>query len=98
MLTDEVRKFTDDDFRAAVRLLESSGNDLDRAQWAIRCASTYSKESIAAVDVLARLNGEASFAVQLLIVTDSFRDVLGLPSSKNLPTLEVSEAGPQNAQ
>lgn len=68
MSSGQVRKFTDDDFRRAVKLLEVMGGDLDAALSTLAAARS----------VLESLDYDFTAAKQLVIVTDSFRDVLGL--------------------
>ncbi len=82
--TNEVRTFRDDDFRAAVRLLEAFDMNLEFALSYIKLVRTSSvnKEQLLAMAAVAdRLECDCEAMVQLLIVTDSFRDVLGLKSS-----------------
>lgn len=80
MLTDEVRKFTDDDVRAAVKLLEATDFDVDLAV-AYVAPSASPDQALAAGHVLHLMGLDYAAAKQLLIVTHSFREILGLQSS-----------------
>jgi len=80
MLTDEVRKFTDDDIRAAVKLLETTGFDIDLAIACLRPELSADQHE-AAEQVLRYVDFDYPAARQLLIVTNSFREVLSLKSS-----------------
>lgn len=86
-LTNEVRKFQDDDFRAAVKLLEvAEGNPTTAIRLLERVRGLRPEELqvvVVARDVLDRLDDDIEAAKQLVIVTDSFREVLGIKPSRD---------------
>lgn len=83
-LIDEVRKFTDDDIRFAVAFLEMHEFNLDRAIQIVEANDP------AAACLLDTMSNDTAATVQLLIVTDSFRNILGLTSNSDQQRHEVS--------
>ncbi len=85
MLTNEVRKFTDDDLRSAVKLLDLTGNDSTAAIEVLKSVAhvetvVYS-QVLASHEILSRLDNDFEAAQQLVIVARSFREMLGLNPS-----------------
>ena len=78
-ITEQVHKFNDEDFRCAVRLLEATGDNLDLAVQTV----TSSKLVDSANLLLQRLEWDAEAAKQLLILTKSFREILGVKKGDN---------------
>ena len=77
-LTNEVRKFTDDDFRAAVAVLNCCSFDLDHAIRCLEICSTSHSALNGMLGLCENLENDYEAAKQLLIVTDSFRALLGM--------------------
>jgi len=99
MLTDEVRKFTDDDMSKCAAFLDMlNRNDmaaiqiLEIASWFHESGNAVPESNecdngkavlLPAIELLALLDHDIAAARQLVIVTNSFRDLLGIKPSRD---------------
>jgi hypothetical protein len=73
-IIDDARKFSEADFRCAVRLLDAAGDNLDLAVRVVTGSNLVDSANL----LLQRLEWDAEAARQLLILTKSFREILGV--------------------